>query len=293
MSPEVSVVIPARDEEESVGELHGWLCGALEAARYAFEVVYVDDGSKDATFARLQALAAKDERVTVLRLRENAGKAGALSTGIARARGAVVVLMDADLQDDPTAIPSLVDRIHEGYDAVSGWRRQRHDRLLDRRLPSVIANRLIAAVTRVPIHDHGCGLKAFRREVVVRVLPRLRGGMHRFIMVLCAQAGGRVCELVVPHHPRRFGRSKYGLGRVPHVVVDLVRVTLGSGSATRSAHDAPPSRGGGSEHTPLMQVTPWGAPQQSAVCLHLSPTFEQPPVGGPQTGAPPPSGVSQ
>jgi len=228
LRPDISVVIPARDEAESLPELYRSIASVLDRLDRSAEVVCVDHGSRDGTFALLQALAARDSRVTVVRLRPGGGKVAALLAGFDRARAAVVITIDADLQDDPEDIPVLLAKLDEGYDVVSGWRRRREDRFLDRRLPSLLANSLIRGVTGSPVHDHGAGLKAYRREVLDAVRPRLFGGMHRFIAVLCEDAGARVTEVAVHHHPRRFGRSKYGLARTWHVLVDLGTVWLTS-----------------------------------------------------------------
>jgi glycosyltransferase involved in cell wall biosynthesis len=228
--PDLSVVIPVLDEEESLTELHAELRRALDGLKRASEIVFVDDGSTDATSSILRDLAAHDRRVTVVRLRSTVGQTAALSAGFDHARGSIIATMDADLQDDPAEIRVLLARMADGCDAVCGWRRTRRDRLLDRSLPSLLANRLIARATGVAIHDNGCGLKTFRREVIAHVRPRMRDGMHRFLMVLSAQAGARVAEVVVRHRPRRFGRSKYGLSRVPRFLRDLAVVTLGPSS---------------------------------------------------------------
>ena len=186
----------------------------------AFEIIFVDDGSKDATFARCAALAAADPRVKVIKFRRNCGQTAAMVAGIEHARGATLVTMDADLQNDPADIPRLLAKIREGYDLVVGWRYQRQDRLLSRRLPSVIANRLIAKVTGVDIKDNGCSLKAYRADLIKRV--PLYAEMHRFIPAMSSLAGARIAQIKVNHRARRHGQSKYGLSRVYKVLVDLI-----------------------------------------------------------------------
>jgi glycosyltransferase involved in cell wall biosynthesis len=224
--PALSVVIPVFEEEDSVGELHRRLSDALKDVG-SYEVIYVDDGSRDQSFARLCAVAATDPRVQVLQLRRNFGQTAALQAGIERSRGDVLVFMDADLQNDPADIPRLLAKLEEGYDVVSGWRQDRHDAWFTRRLPSRLANLLISRVTGVSLRDYGCTLKAYRREVIQGV--RLYGEMHRFIPALVSWSGATVAEIPVRHEPRRFGRSKYGLSRTLRVLLDLITVKfLGS-----------------------------------------------------------------
>jgi len=220
-NPYLSLVIPVFDEEDSVAELHRRICSALAGFDRPWEVIYVDDGSKDNSFAVLMALHAEDPRVTVVRLRRNFGQTAAMAAGIDSACGKVVVTLDADLQNDPEDIARLVTKLDEGYDVVSGWRVARQDNLL-RRLPSRLANRLISTVTGVRLHDYGCSLKAYRREVLNDF--QLYGEMHRFIPALCRWRGAEVTEMAVTHHPRRAGRSKYGLDRTMRVVLDLLTV---------------------------------------------------------------------
>jgi dolichol-phosphate mannosyltransferase len=219
---DVSVVVPVYDERDNLVPLHDELCAALGALGRSFEIVFVDDGSTDGSDAALRALADADARVTVLGFRRNFGQTAALSAGIEAARGAVIVPIDADLQNDPADIPRLIARLDEGCDVVSGWRRTRADRALTRRLPSVVANRLISWISGVRLHDYGCTLKAYRRDIVQGV--RLYGEMHRFIPIYAAWQGARVAELEVNHRPRRAGASKYGLSRVAKVLLDLIVV---------------------------------------------------------------------
>jgi glycosyltransferase involved in cell wall biosynthesis len=218
----LSVVIPVYNEEENVAGLAGALRTALEAMGRPWEVVLVDDGSTDDTARRLDAEAEHDGRFVVVHLRRNFGQAAAMAAGFDHARGEVVVAMDADLQNDPADIPRLLEKLDEGYDVVSGWRRRRKDQWLTRVLPSKLANWLISRITGVHLHDYGCSLKAYRREIIRDV--RLYGEMHRFLPALCRWAGARIAEVEVSHHPRRFGRSKYGLSRILRVVLDLITV---------------------------------------------------------------------
>src|SRR5262249_14701809 len=186
------------------------------------EIVFADDGSSDGSGALLDGFAADDPRVRVLHLARNYGQTAALMAGIQNSTGDVVIPMDGDGQNDPADIPRLLAKLADGYDVVSGWRQARQDRALTRRLPSVVANRLISRLLRVRLHDYGCTLKAYRREVVEDV--RLYGEMHRFIPIFAAREGARVTEIPVAHHPRRYGESKYGLGRVARVMLDLLLV---------------------------------------------------------------------
>jgi glycosyltransferase involved in cell wall biosynthesis len=217
---DISVVIPVYNEAEALPDLHRALTATLDRLAQSAEIIFVDDGSTDGSSAALDALAETDPRVQVLHLSRNYGQTAALMAGIQNSTGAVVIPMDGDGQNDPADIPRLLTKLEEGYDVVSGWRVARRDRALTRRLPSLAANRLISALLRVPLHDYGCTLKAYRREVLEDV--RLYGEMHRFIPIYAAWEGARVTELEVTHHPRHFGRSKYGVGRVARVLLDLL-----------------------------------------------------------------------
>ena len=217
---ELSVIVPLFDEEANVEPLHRAIVAAVEALRIPFEIVLVDDGSRDGTCARAVAVAASDSRVRIVKFRRNYGQTSAMAAGLAHARGAVLVTMDGDLQNDPSDIGRLLAKIHEGYDIVVGWRFQRQDRWLSRKLPSRIANWLIGKVTGVPINDNGCSLKAFRASVI-KAIP-LYSEMHRFIPAMASMAGPRIAEIKVLHHARRFGKSKYGLSRVYKVCLDLL-----------------------------------------------------------------------
>ncbi len=219
---DISVVIPVYNEVEALPELYRALTDTLDRLPQSAEVIFADDGSKDGSAAALDALAESDPRVRVLHLSRNYGQTAALMAAIGNSTGEVIIPMDGDGQNDPADIPRLLAKLAEGFDVVSGWRVARQDRALSRRVPSVIANRLISALLHVPLHDYGCTLKAYRREVVEDI--RLYGEMHRFIPIYAAWEGARVTELAVAHNPRRFGRSKYGMGRVFRVLLDLLIV---------------------------------------------------------------------
>ncbi|MFZ5807967.1 MAG: glycosyltransferase family 2 protein [Chloroflexota bacterium] len=220
----ISVVIPVYDEEESVDLLHTSLAQALNPLpNHSWEVIFVDDGSTDGSLDRLRQLAQQDaEHVTVVSLRRNFGQTAAIAAGIDYSHGDIIVLMDADLQNDPADISLLVEKIEQGYDVVSGWRRNRQDTFLTRTLPSRIANGLISFVTGVHLHDYGCTLKAYRREVITGF--RLYGEMHRFIPAYASSVGARIVEIPVRHHARKYGKTKYGLGRTLKVILDLFTV---------------------------------------------------------------------
>lgn len=218
----ISIVVPLYNEEESVPVLHEELKRAIGRLGRPYELVFVNDGSTDQTEAIVDRLVQDDPRASVIHFRRNYGQTAAMAAGIDHARGAIIIPMDGDLQNDPADIPALVARLEEGFDVVSGWRKDRQDKALSRRLPSRCANWLISWISGVRLHDYGCTLKAYRREVIADV--RLYGEMHRFIPIYANMQGGRVTEMVVHHRPRRFGRSKYGLNRVFKVVLDLLLV---------------------------------------------------------------------
>jgi len=220
--PHLSVVVPVYNEEESIPHLYRRLTVELENLGLPYEIIAVDDGSRDRSFDLLRDLAQRDRRLRVVRFRRNFGQTAAFSAGFDRARGDVVVTIDADLQNDPADIAALLSKIEEGYDVVSGWRERRRDPFLNRRLPSMIANRLISWATGVHLHDYGCSLKAYRRDVVRSI--RLYGELHRFIPAIASWQGVSVTELPVRHVPRRFGKSKYGINRTLRVLLDLVTV---------------------------------------------------------------------
>jgi glycosyltransferase involved in cell wall biosynthesis len=216
---DISVVIPVYNEAEALRQLYKTLTDALDGLPQSAEIVFVDDGSRDGSGAALDELAQSDSRVQVLHLRRNYGQTAALMAAFQHCTGDVVIPMDADGQNDPADIPRLLDKLSEGFDVVSGWRTPRDDRI-SRRLPSAVANRLISSLLGVALHDYGCTLKAYRREVIEDV--RLYGEMHRFIPIYAAWEGARVAELPVRHHARQHGKSKYGFGRISRVLLDLV-----------------------------------------------------------------------
>lgn len=227
----VSIVIPIYNESENLPYLFEQLQAALNQLDRSGEVVLVDDGSRDDSFAILKTLPEKDGRFRVITLRRNFGQTAAFSAGFDYARGDVIITMDGDLQNDPLDIPKLLSKVDEGYDIVSGWRIDRQDKFLTRRLPSQMANRLISKTTHVELHDYGCSLKAYRREVLENT--KLYGEMHRFIPALASQYGVRVAEVPVNHRARQFGTSKYGLSRTIRVLLDLVTVNFLLDYATR------------------------------------------------------------
>ncbi len=216
----VSIVIPFLNEEGNVLPLMDDIQNSLEPTGIPFEVVAIDDGSSDGTFARLKQAFDTHHNLKVIQLRKNFGQTAALSAGIAHASKAIIVTMDGDRQNDPADIPRMIEKTHEGFDIVSGWRKDRKEPLISRRLPSKMANWLISKISGVKLHDYGCGLKAYRREILSEV--HLYGDVHRFIPALASSMGVRVAEVVVRHAPRSFGKSKYGLSRTYKVVLDLM-----------------------------------------------------------------------
>ncbi len=234
MDPDLSIVIPLYNEAENVEPLYAELTAALAALGRPYEVVIVDDGSRDDSYARLTAIHERDSRWHIIRLRRNFGQTAAFSAGFAAARGAIVVTSDADLQNDPRDIPKLLAKMEEGYDIASGWRVNRKEPFLSRRLPSMVANRMISGATGVTLHDYGCSLKAYRAEVVKNL--RLYGELHRFIPALASWMGVRVAEVPVNDRPRRFGSSKYGISRTFRVLLDLITVRFLLSYATRPLH---------------------------------------------------------
>jgi glycosyltransferase involved in cell wall biosynthesis len=222
--PELSVVVPIYNERDNVGPLHEALTYALQSLRRAYEIVFVDDGSRDGTRDVMRALAAADPHLRLVMFRRNYGQTAAMAAGFHVCRGSIIVSMDGDLQNDPADIGRLVERLEQGFDVVCGWRRHRQDRVATRLLPSRIANFLIARVTGARIHDTGCSLKAYR-SWVVRSL-HLYSDMHRFLAALGVGLGARITEVPVRHHARRAGKSKYGLGRIFRVLADLVGIKM-------------------------------------------------------------------
>jgi glycosyltransferase involved in cell wall biosynthesis len=229
--PELSIFLPVYNEEENLAPLHANLARALEQLGRSYEILYIDDGSTDASLERLRELALLDNRVRVIAFRRNYGQTAAMSAGIDYARGDILIPMDADLQNDPADIPRLLTKLDEGYDVVSGWRKDRKDRWLTRRLPSMLANRLVSRIAGITLHDYGCSLKAYRRDALTDV--KLYGEMHRFIPIYAAWAGARVAEIPVTHHARQAGESKYGLSRTGKVLFDLITIKFMSSYMTK------------------------------------------------------------
>ena len=227
----ISIIIPAYNEETSLKVLTDELEYFLKNFEYKYEVIFVDDGSRDNTFNVLKDASLKNPNIKVLRLRRNYGQSAALLAGIDYSSGDVIVPLDADLQNDPNDIPKLLNLLAEGYDLVSGWRKNRQDRALDRKIPSMLANRLISWVSGVELHDYGCSLKAYRKEALTGT--RLYGELHRFLPILASWNGAKVAEIEVNHKPRLFGKSKYGLSRTFKVLLDLLVLKFLSDYSTK------------------------------------------------------------
>ena len=230
-TPYLSVIVPVYNEEENILLLHTSLTRVLRELDASYEVVYVDDGSTDGTFVQIKYLVVSDPHARVVRLRRNFGQTAAISAGVAHSTGDNLIFMDGDLQNDPIDIPRLLAKLEEGYDVVSGWRKHRQDAQIRRKLPSWLANRMISRVTGVHLHDYGCTLKAYRREVFQHL--RLYGEMHRFLPAYAALAGATIAEMEVTHHPRQFGVSKYGISRTTRVILDLVTLKFLSSYGTK------------------------------------------------------------
>jgi len=222
VSLELSIVVPIYNEEGNVAALYANIHGALAPTPLDYEIIFVDDGSGDASYRLLKEIAAEDQRVKLLRFRRNFGQTAAMAAGFDAARGKVIIPMDGDLQNDPADIPRLLAKLDEGFDVVSGWRKDRKDTFITRKIPSMLANGLISTLTGVHLHDYGCTLKAYRREVLDGI--NLYGEMHRFVPALASQVGAKVAELPVNHRPRLHGTSKYGISRTLRVVLDLMTV---------------------------------------------------------------------
>ncbi|MBI5492930.1 MAG: glycosyltransferase family 2 protein [Deltaproteobacteria bacterium] len=233
MEESVSIVIPVFDEEESLPHLYKSIKEVMDGLKRGYEIVFVDDGSRDNTFKVLESIQKKDPAVVVVSFRRNFGQTAAMAAGFEYANGDIIVTMDADLQNDPKDIPKLLETI-KGHDVVSGWRKNRQDKFLSRRLPSMIANGLISKVTGVYLHDYGCTLKAYRKEVIKNV--RLYGEMHRFIPAIASWVGASITEVETTHHPRKFGKSKYGISRTVRVILDLITVKFLQSFSTRPIH---------------------------------------------------------
>ncbi len=221
-SVDISIVLPILNEEKNLEELYSRLVESLAKLGREYEIIAVDDGSTDSSFEVLKRIHQRDPRLKVIRFRRNFGQTAAISAGFHHARGDIIITMDSDLQNDPDDIPRLLDKMDEGYDVVSGWRADRKDKFISRRLPSILANRLIARMTGVKLHDFGCTLKAYRKEVTDNI--DLYGEMHRFIPALAKWVGAEIAEMKVKHHPRKHGKSKYGISRTTRVILDLMTV---------------------------------------------------------------------
>lgn len=228
---DVSIVVPIYNEVDNIDTFHRSLVPVLESLGRSWEVIYVDDGSRDGSSEQLSSLVAGENNVRLIAFRRNFGQTAAMSAGIENSRGRIVITIDGDCQNDPADIPRLLDKIDEGFDVVSGWRARRQDARIMRKIPSRLANGLISRVTGVRLHDYGCTLKAYRREVLDEI--RLYGEMHRFIPAYAAMVGANIAELPVEHHPRLRGTSKYGIGRVYRVLLDLLTVKFLSSYATK------------------------------------------------------------
>lgn len=233
MEESVSIVIPVYEEEESLPHLYKSIKDVMEPLRRKYEIVFVDDGSKDGTLKVLESYQKKDPTVVVVSFRRNFGQTAAMAAGFEYAQNDIIITMDADLQNDPNDIPKLLEKM-KGHDVVSGWRKKRQDKFVSRRLPSMIANGLISKVTGVHLHDYGCTLKAYRKEVIKNV--RLYGEMHRFIPAIASWVGASITEVETNHHPRKFGKSKYGISRTIRVVLDLITVKFLQSFSTRPIH---------------------------------------------------------
>lgn len=229
--PRLAVVVPFYNEEENIERMHAAIVAAVEPLGLSFEIVFVDDGSTDATPRLARRIASRDPRVRVIRFRRNYGQTPAMAAGIEHATAEIVVTMDGDLQNDPADIRAFIEQIDAGHDIVVGWRHNRQDKLVSRKIPSRIANWLIGNVTGVPIRDNGCSLKAFRASVIKQI--PLYSEMHRFIPAMASIAGPRIAELKVRHHARQFGKSKYGLSRVYKVLLDLMVIKTIAAFASR------------------------------------------------------------
>ncbi len=219
---DITITVPLYNEAENIPILYQRVRDAMESLGRSWELVLVNDGSKDGSTAVLDGIAANDERVTVVHFKRNFGQTAAFMAGLDYARGEVIVPMDGDLQNDPADIGKLLAKLDEGFDVVSGWRKDRKDNAMKRNLPSRVANTIISRVSGVPLHDYGCSLKAYRRDVLEGV--KLYGEMHRFVPIYASWNGARVTEMEVTHHPRLYGESKYGLERIIKVVLDLLVV---------------------------------------------------------------------
>jgi len=230
----VSVVIPVFNEEDSIESMYKELCGALEPLDMPYELIFIDDGSQDKSIQRLIDVAGNDNALRVIEFRRNFGQTAAMAAGLEHSRYDYVVTLDGDLQNDPREIPRMIEKLEEGYDMVAGWRKDRQDKFLSRRLPSIIANWIISKSTQVKLHDYGCSLKVMRGEVARGI--KLYGEMHRFIPALAAEMGCKIAEIPVNHRARQYGQSKYGISRTIRVILDLLTVKFLLGYSKRPIH---------------------------------------------------------
>lgn len=227
----LSLVIPVYNEATNLPQLHSEITAACQNLAKPYEILFVDDGSEDDSLAVLKQLLKKDPRIRIIQLRKNFGQTAALSAGFDYARGDIIITLDADLQNDPQDFSLLIEKIEEGYDLVSGWRVKRKDRLITRRIPSVMANWLISKITRVKLHDYGCTLKAFRKDIIKHI--KLYGELHRFIPAIASHVGVSIAEVKVNHRKRHRGKSKYSVWRFPKVILDLLTVKFLLSYSTR------------------------------------------------------------
>ena len=218
----LSIVIPVYNEKESVGQLYSRLNKTLSKLKIAYEVILIDDGSTDGTYGELKKINKKNSSYKIIRFRRNFGQTSAMSAGFHYSSGDVIITLDADLQNDPKDIPAVLKKLDEGYDIVSGWRKDRNDKAVTRRFPSIVANKLISRLTGVHLHDYGCTLKAYRKEVIENI--ELYGEMHRYIPAVASRMGVNVTEIPVTHHGRKFGKSKYGVSRTIRVILDIITI---------------------------------------------------------------------
>ena len=231
---DLSVVIPLFNEEESIVTLFQELMDTLKSTGYEFELIFIDDGSTDRSLSILEKIYKDNPEVVVISFRKNFGQTAALSAGFDHALGGIIVTLDADLQNNPKDIPKLLEKLDEGYDVVNGWRYERKDPFFSRRLPSIIANKIISTATNVKLHDYGCTLKAFKKEITKNI--RLYGEMHRFIPAVASGMGVSIAEVKVNHRSRKYGKSKYGISRTIRVILDLITVKFLLNYATRPIH---------------------------------------------------------
>jgi len=230
----LSVIVPVYNEEKSIRELYQELNGVLRGLSLSYEIIVINDGSQDNSYQIIKEIVQTDDNFKVVNFRKNFGQTAAMSAGIDMSQGEIIIPMDADLQNDPTDIPRLLSKIEEGFDVVSGWRKGRHDKLFTRKIPSWTANYLISFITKVKLHDYGCTIKAYKREVIKDV--RFYGEMHRFIPAYTAWYGARVAEIVVNHRPRKYGQTKYTIARTLRVIFDLLTVKFLTDYSTKPMH---------------------------------------------------------